>query len=454
MSDIYQQLWDADLLEDRNGCTVSGRTDDGNGWVTPDAEILVDVQVKASGKRNRDLAGKPLFARVPEEKLASNDVYKTFINLLDNYVASAREEEEETAEERREINAFLNEVAKTKVFERGLAYINEQLGENLTPQAFKAVLNRLWFELFTNYFGGNSTEYASGFEHVFVGEGKYDTHSGGELNLGEISGYHSWVKFYLDEKLERVNFLGYKYDLRGGIIPTTPNVVTLQMLWNLIDMQGRVVAQLFKKKGGFFVGPSPACELVSGAVAYYESVHGLVVQDKRRTLIHDGKYDLVIYRSTTPQGARGEFIRSFYPEFLGPAEGGGRVVRDPLIDEPKVTKVPKAGYHRGPVVISAALPNPAGDDQGKEWVELTNRSKEAVSIDGWELRDRASRALTLSGSIGAGEAVRIEVPASSGVGFALSNKGGFISLHDFEGMASGVNYDKADSDVVLKFAID
>lgn len=445
MSDIYQDLWDADAAE--NGCSVSGLRADGQGWANENADVLLDIQVAASGKRGRDLATRPLFAHVNEEKLG-RPVYRTFIDLLDNYVASAREAEEETPEERREIDDVLDAVMETRVAAVALEYLKDHLGEVLTPKTFRASLNRLWFELFTNYFGGKATEYASGFEHVFVGEGKYDSRSGREPHLGEVSGYHSWVKFYLDEKLERVNFLGYKFDLRGGIVPKTPDVVTLQMLWNLVDMRGRVVAQLFKKKGGFFVGPSPAYELVVGAVAVYESRHGLLVQDKRRTVIHDGELDLVLYPSTTPQGTRGDFIRSLYPVFLGPAQGG---VRDPPAGAPGVVRIGPNGYQRGDVIITAALPNPEGDDAGKEWVELLNRSSAAISLAGWELRDRIGRPLTLSGAIDPGETVRVTVPPGGGQTFSLGKKGGFISLHDLEGVVAGVNYDKAGPGEVVTF---
>ena len=114
---------------------------------------------------------------------------------------------------------------------------------------FESQLRKIWFDLYNNYFGDVSVRDASGFEHIFVGEGKYDFAN--PINnkiLGAISGYHSWVKFYLDEKQQQVNYLGqafpalqrrglrltayrgHNYDLQGNIGVDNPYVVTVQML--------------------------------------------------------------------------------------------------------------------------------------------------------------------------------------------------------------------------------
>lgn len=45
------------------------------------------------------------------------------------------------------------------------------------------------------------SEDSCGFEHVFVGETKYGK---------EIMGLHNWVQFYLQEKLNFVDYKGYK----------------------------------------------------------------------------------------------------------------------------------------------------------------------------------------------------------------------------------------------------
>jgi hypothetical protein len=42
---------------------------------------------------------------------------------------------------------------------------------------------------------------SSGFEHVFVGEIK--------TVEGEVSGFHNWIQFYLEEKNKNLNYYGF-----------------------------------------------------------------------------------------------------------------------------------------------------------------------------------------------------------------------------------------------------
>ena len=268
-NNIYQVLWE----NDENQFSVSPRNRSGE-WENPNADILLDEQVKASGSREIDLATRPLFYRVDEEKLFDEKrTYLSFINLLDNYAIHSVDPEFTTEQEEAEQREFVSLIMKTKPIQLALRYINQEFGENLSEQQFSSKLRRIWFELYTNYFRGRSTEFASGFEHVFVGEGKYDIDAGDkEETLGKVSGYHSWVKFYLDEQNQRVNYLGYKYDLQGQEGPANPNVVTLQQSQTVSDMRGNIIAKLFKKKGGFFVGSSPECEIAIATVVYYKTI--------------------------------------------------------------------------------------------------------------------------------------------------------------------------------------
>ncbi len=60
------------------------------------------------------------------------------------------------------------------------------------------------------------------------------------------------------------------------------------------------------------------------------------------------------------------------------------------------------------VFIAAAMVNPAGNEREGEWVSIANLTGETVSIDGWTLVDDKRRVERLTGSIGPGEAVRIQ----------------------------------------------
>ncbi|MDP2933121.1 MAG: lamin tail domain-containing protein, partial [bacterium] len=79
------------------------------------------------------------------------------------------------------------------------------------------------------------------------------------------------------------------------------------------------------------------------------------------------------------------------------------------------------------VKIFRFLPNPLGDDAGKEWVEIKNGDEKEVLLDGWPLDDKntgegpAGDALALSGVIIPGETKRFFLPPGA---FALNNSGG------------------------------
>jgi poly(U)-specific endoribonuclease len=301
-----------------------------------------------------------------------------------------------------------------------------------------------------NHYRGKSTHFCSGFEHVFVGEAKYSTRFDSKKeNLGEISGYHSWVKFYLDEKNQRVNFLGYKYDLNGQAGQQNPNVVTLQMLQTITDMTGNIIAEVFKKKGGFFVGPSPECEIAMATVAYYESLYGKI-REKRRTTINQANYDLVLYRSTNPNGSRGEFIRSFFPIFLG-----SESVKEPPMDRPVIVPIDRILSNNGVVRIVAALPNPEGTDEGQEWVELQNHTDEPIDLTGWELRDKLNRPQVLNGVIQLQEIQRFIVSRSGANTMQMTNRSGLILLYNSNAeQVAAVQYNRARSGTVLQFTSD
>lgn len=310
--DIYQQIWNSDLHK----LLVSPRNSQGQ-WIDSDADILLDEQIAAFGRSDLDLATKPLFYRVNEDKLATASTYISFIKLLNNYYFDNKKSEVKTRSEQIEIEQFIDRVLATEVMAITRNYLKDRLNLQLSATDFAVNLKKIWFDSYTNYFGDFALQDASGFEHIFVGEGKYhQERKTSNRIIGGISGYHSWLKFYLDEQEQKVNYLGHNYNLQGDIGINNPYVVTVQMLWQ--EKQGDRIIELFKKKGCFFVGTSPECEMAMGTVAYYESLNNYKFDgEKRRTTINGAIYDLVLYRNIEADGSRGNYIRSFYPIFIG-----------------------------------------------------------------------------------------------------------------------------------------
>lgn len=313
MNDIYQQIWNSD----HHKLLVSPRNCDGN-WCNPEADILLDEQLQASGRKDLDLAKKPLFYHVNDTKLNSIPTFVSCIKLLDNYKFDNQQAEIITRAEKAEVAQFITDICQTKPMEIARAYIKNRLDFQFDSTRFRQQVKSIWFDLYTNYFGDQAIKDASGFEHIFVGEGKYDYLSAVNQISGAISGYHSWLKFYLDEQANRVNYLGHNYDLQGDIGVDNPYIATVQMLWQTQDPKKKLPVKLFKKKGCFFIGTSPECEVAMGTVAYFESLANHQFKDeKRKITINGSAYYLALYRNTKLDGSRGNYLRSFYPIFLG-----------------------------------------------------------------------------------------------------------------------------------------
>jgi poly(U)-specific endoribonuclease len=436
---IYDRIWEAD----ENRLSVSVRSADGD-WVDSSADILLDHQVKAAGDKWTDLAIHPLFHKV-DDSLLLKPTYQAMINLFDNYVVNYRDPEDFTSEEDEEIDAFLGLLLDTQPMQLAYQYITEGLGKLMSKDKFKKELRTIWFEPYTNYFGEDAVKYCSGFEHVFVGEGKFNLRGG--PGWGEISGYHNWVKFYLDEFKGRVNFLGTQYKLPRVSEVLNPHVITLQMTWTLDNMAGNPIAQVFKERGGFFVGISPECDMALGTVSYYESVQELTVNDRRAVTIQGGNYNLVMYRETTADNQRGKHIRSFYPEFRGgdfeplPRPGSTPVLKP--IDDVQMQD--------GSVVLVAAMPNPKGSESG-EWVELKNTSSESIALEGWFLTDKIGRRRMLKGTLAPNEQKQVLVRTNSPESMQLGNSGGRIALYQPNGeIVVSVFYKKTSEGVIINF---
>jgi uncharacterized protein YukJ len=93
------------------------------------------------------------------------------------------------------------------------------------------------------------------------------------------------------------------------------------------------------------------------------------------------------------------------------------------------------------VRIIAALVNPAGTE-GKS-VTILNATPESVTLDGWKLADRNKMKTDLTGTLDAGEIVKIPITDKD---FKLPEKGGIITLLNNKGLkVDGVSYTEKDA---------
>ncbi|XP_060759292.1 poly(U)-specific endoribonuclease-C-like [Neoarius graeffei] len=257
--------------------------------VKPGIDYTINLQGKAGyvahGSNNaRDKAHAPLFLYVNEDKLKSIATYASFIKLLDNYEMSTGVAEKVTHEELEENNIFLDAILQTKVMKRAHGYLVSKGQASCDVSQFKRQLFDIWFKLYHRDRSGG--EDSCGFEHVFVGETKYGK---------EIMGLHNWVQFYLQEKLNVIDYKGYK--ARDKDMPdANDHVVNLQFSWK----------GLVKPVGSSFIGVSPEFEVALFTIIFLQSnehVTNAIVK------VDEYLLEIVVYRY-------GRAIGTSYPKLL------------------------------------------------------------------------------------------------------------------------------------------
>ncbi|EOA18713.1 hypothetical protein CARUB_v10007291mg [Capsella rubella] len=232
LSEACNKLWDLD----------SNRLVPGN-----------DYQIDCGdGKRvheRADMAEGLLFSWVSDE-VFRKPTFARFCSLLDNYNPNEGYKEVVTEEERQEQAAFIEEISRTAM----IKYLHKYLVlKDVAPgsyQEFKRMLTSLWFDL---YGRGGTSGSSSAFEHVFVGEIKQ---SGGE----QVSGFHNWLQFYLEEAKGTVDYQGYIFPRRRGEIPDSETqLLTIQFEWNGV----------LKSVSSTLVGVSPEFELALYTMCFF-----------------------------------------------------------------------------------------------------------------------------------------------------------------------------------------
>lgn len=125
--------------------------------------------------------------------------------LLNNYEHNVGRVEDRSQAEKNEENAFLNAITATPVMKKTRDFWKRKglVGPSMTD--FKNKLREMWFDTYSRSRGVKDS---SGFEHVFVGE----------IKNGAVTGLHNWLQFYNEEKHNRLNYMGWIYKRKRGII--------------------------------------------------------------------------------------------------------------------------------------------------------------------------------------------------------------------------------------------
>eukprot|EP00250_Pteridium_aquilinum_P003118 c13449_g1_i1 orf=184-1512(+) len=198
-----------------------------------------------------DMAENSLFRSVNRD-VFRRPTYARFYALLDNYTAQQGVRERVTEEEKQEELAFIEEISRSAPVKYLHEYLAAKRIVSRSHEEFKQQLHSLWFGL---YGRGGAHGSSSAFEHVFIGEIK-----GGREE--EVSGFHNWIKFYVEEAAGRVDYQGYILPRRRN--HSQPDAhsqcLSIQFTWNGV----------LKPVSSTFVGVSPEFELALYTLCFYE----------------------------------------------------------------------------------------------------------------------------------------------------------------------------------------
>jgi poly(U)-specific endoribonuclease len=419
-NNIYQKIWDAD--QQLNGVPAllpEAPRDDTIGYA-----VVNEVN---NGDSDTNVISKVL---IPDSKRSTYDLC---LGLYNNYTLNKSKRENETPEEKKEVDDFIDAIKDTAPMKLARKYIETNSGQSFTDSSWAASIREIWFRFFAV---GNSPS-RSGFEHVFVGE---------QSTSGKIGGYHFWHKYYLDDNAglsnyadgkDNMRYNGTRYRDKEAEGVSVPEVVTLSHVWDAYDYEnGTKVNNLSKSIGGFWVGCSPEGLMALGMVRF-QSFSPTTAE------INSAKYLLKLFGDGTS-------INTFYPQFDGlvaratipPPETPVAPPTTP-VTPPTTPETPSPPTSTGDVRIIAALVNPEGDDAGNETVSLINVSARSYDLKGWSIAgNNGNEFEILDATLDAGEFRTFRFPKNTA---QLTNKSAKITLKNNAGdVVQVVSYAKSE----------
>ncbi|KAG8382459.1 hypothetical protein BUALT_Bualt05G0079400 [Buddleja alternifolia] len=217
--------------------------------LVPGKDYQIDCGEGKKVYQKEDMAEGSLFSWLSED-IFRRPTYARFCSLLDNYNPHEGYKEVVTPQERQEQAAFIEEISRTAPIKYLHKYLSAKGIVSDDYQDFKGMMTSLWFDL---YGRGGTYGSSSAFEHVFVGEIKQQ----GEQ---QVSGFHNWIQFYLEEAKGRVDYQGYIFPRRHGQMPDSESqLLTIQFEWNGV----------LKSVSSSFIGVSPEFEIAIYTLCFY-----------------------------------------------------------------------------------------------------------------------------------------------------------------------------------------
>lgn len=396
--DIYQQIFDIDISKGSGiPAVLPGEpVDESIGYVVVNESFDVSRPSQVIQK-----------VVIPESKRKS---YQLAARLFDNYDLLSSIPDVITASEQQEVDDLLAYVVDTAPMQLARDYIVSRTRRPISDSAWYALVKEAWFRPFA--IGSSPTR--SGFEHVFVGEWKDSNNS--------VGGLHFW--YFFNEIMEDISYNGAVYDIsdsNSGL--TVPELATMTFTWTIGGQT------LYKRIGGFFIGPSVEGLMAMGMVRFSSEAAA-----PNPTYIEGMEIDLKMYKSPD-----GRSVNTFYPVLKRVVIGQQTPTpTDPTGPAPIPEETTGPGPFLGPnengaaenkgVRIITAKANPDGHDEGREMITLINMFGDGViDLRGWKVQGPNKSTLTFGEVfLERGEARTFVVPARGSL--QLSNKGGTITL--------------------------
>ncbi|XP_073047861.1 uncharacterized protein [Primulina eburnea] len=217
--------------------------------LVPGKDYQIDCGEGKKVYQSGDMTEGSLFSWLSEETF-KRPTFSRFCSLLDNYNPHEGYKEDITPQEKQEQAAFIEEISRTGPIKYLHKYLSAKGVAPENYQDFKRMLTSLWFDL---YGRGGTSGSSSAFEHVFVGEIK-------QRGEQEVSGFHNWIQFYLEEAKGRVDYQGYIFPRRRGQLPDSETqLLTIQFEWNGV----------LKSVSSTLVGVSPEFEVAIYTLCFY-----------------------------------------------------------------------------------------------------------------------------------------------------------------------------------------
>lgn len=197
------------------------------------------------------------------EEVFKKKTFGAFAALLDNYTFKrGKTDHPYEPKEQAEITAFLTNCMATRVMQYVHAYLlTARKTTAIDPVDFIAELDDMWFSLYSR----ETSFDTCGFEHVFVGEIKYNK----KKQRHEVTGFHNWIQLYLEERRSKGN-PPEPFDYLGFLEPREPapnsnlpdpmrQLLTIRFKWH----------RFLKSECSILVGTSPEFELALYTLCFY-----------------------------------------------------------------------------------------------------------------------------------------------------------------------------------------